>query len=193
MDILSLLVNQLSNQETLSHLGKAVNAEPTQVKKLAQVGLPTLLEALTRNASTEEGAASLNNALEQHQDENVDDVLGFLKGADTQDGAKILEHILGNKSSSVQTKLASNTGLDVSQVSSLLTQFAPLVLAYLGNQKKQSNVSLNGQSGVASGLGALLDGSGSSNLMGIASKFLDTDGDGDVMDDLSKMLGGFLK
>lgn len=193
MDILNLLLKQLDNKDALDQLGKTVNAKPDQVQKLAQAGLPTLLEALSRNASTSEGAASLNRALDQHQDDDADDVLGFLKGVDPQDGAKILGHILGNKNSTVQNKLASSSGLDISQVSGLLTQFAPLILAQLGKQKKQVNQVSGGFDNLSSGLGALLGGSNSSNLMGLASKFLDADGDGDVMDDLGKMLGGFFK
>lgn len=192
MDIFSALFNQAMDKDSLKKLGESVNAKPDQVEKLAEVGFPTLLEALTRNAKTKEGAESLDRALDQHKNDNVNDVLGFLKNADTQDGGKILEHILGGKKSSVQTKLASHSGLDQSQVSGLLSKFAPLVMAYLGNKKK-SGLSLNDSSNKSEGLGALLGGLGSSSLLGMASKFLDSDGDGDVMDDIGKVIGGLFK
>jgi len=193
MDNLSALLNQLTTKETLSQLGKSVKAKPNQVKKLAESAIPTLMEALGRNASTPSGAQSLNNALEKHQDTDIGDLLGFLKGVDTQDGSKILGHVLGSKETSVENKLAANTGLDITQVAGLMSQFAPLIMAFLGNQKKQTNTNVNGLAGLTTGLGAMLGESGSNDLLGMASKFLDADGDGDVTDDLSKMLGGFLK
>lgn len=193
MDILNVLLNQINNKELLGQLGKSVDAKPEQVQKLAQVGLPTLFEALSRNASTKDGALALSKALDQHQNQNVDDVKNFLKHADTQDGSKILEHILGNNNAGVQKKLAASAGLSVNQVGGLLSQFAPMIMAFLGNQKKQKSSSEGTSTDVASLLGSLLGGAGSAGLLGMATKFLDADGDGDVMDDLGKMFGGLFK
>ena len=45
MDILDLITNQLNNPDVLNQLGTKVGANPDQVQKLAQLGLPTMLEA----------------------------------------------------------------------------------------------------------------------------------------------------
>jgi len=82
-----------------------------------------------------------------------------------KDGTKIVNYILGSIESVVSNKLASNSGLDFSQVSALLTQ---------------------------SGLFLISSGS-TSNLMGLATQFLDEDGDGNIMDDIGKKLGKFFK
>lgn len=193
MNDLSELLNLLNNKETLSQLGKTVKAKPDQVKSLAEAAIPTLMEALSRNASTPQGASSLNKALQKHQSNDLSDLMGFFNGVDTNDGSKIIGHVLGNKEASVENKLASKTGLDVTQVAGLLSQFGPLIMSFLGSQKKQTNTSVDGLAGLTSGLGAMLGGSNPNDLLGMASKFLDADGDGDVTDDLSKMLGGFLK
>ena len=190
MDILKLLLDQVENQDALKQLSKTVGAKPDQVKKLAEEGLPTLLAAMSKNASSEKGAASLNKALTQHQDDNADDVLGFLKGVDLKEGGKILNHILGDKTANVENKLAASSGLNKSQVDTLLTQFAPLLLAQLGKQKKQGNIN---EGNLVAGIGSLLGKNGSKDIMGLATKFLDADGDGDIMDDLGKKLGGFFK
>jgi len=190
MNDLNDLLNLLNKKETLSQLGNSVQAKPDQVQRLAQSAIPTLLEALNRNASTPSGAQSLNKALQQHQNKDLGDLMGFFNGVDTGDGSKIIGHVLGKKTDSIENKLAQSTGLDVAQVAGLLSQFGPLLLSFLGNQKKQSDSSTDS---LSSGLGALLGGNNSNDLLGMASKFLDADGDGDVSDDLSKMLGGFLK
>ena len=109
---------------------------------------------------------------------------------DLKEGGKILNHILGDKTSNVENKLAASSGLNKSQVDTLLTQFAPLLLAQLGKQKKQGNIN---EGNLVAGIGSLLGQGGSKDIMGLATKFLDADGDGDIMDDLGKKLGGFFK
>ncbi len=136
MDILSMITQQLSDPKVLEQLSKSTGAKPNQVQQIAQTGLPTLLKALQQNAATPEGAKSLDKALEQHKDDKVDDILGFLKNVDTNDGAKILQHIFSNKNETVQSNLAEKAGVDKNQVAALMTQLAPLVLGALGNQKK---------------------------------------------------------
>lgn len=187
MDILELLNSQLSQKGVVDTLSKSVNAKPDQVKQLASLALPTLLQAMNKNAKTEKGASSLLKALDQHADDDVDDISGFLKKVDTQDGAKILGHLLSNKSGAVESGLAKQTGLDISQVSGLLTMLAPLLLGQLGKSKKQGGFDL-------SSLGSILGGATQGNdVLGMLGGLLDSDGDGDMMDDVGKLLGGFLK
>ena len=185
MDILNLLMGQVSNQDTLTQLGKSVGANQTQVNSLVQNALPTLLSALNKNASSSSGAQSLMSALCQHEDDDVSDISNFLSSVDTKDGSKILSHILGSKTSNVQNKLAQTSGLDASQVTGLLSQLAPLLLSTLGTQKKQNN---------SFDIGSLLGSSSqSNNIMGLASQFLDSDNDGDIMDDLGNLAKKFMK
>lgn len=189
MNLMNLLAGQLNNPDALDKLGKSVGASPEQVNQLAKIGLPTLMKALGQNASTPEGASALTRALEQHEEDEVDDLDRFLGKVDTNDGEKILEHILSGKKLTVQQNLASQTGLQSSQVSGLLTQLAPLLLGALGQQKKRQNLDASGISNLLSGA---MSG-GDSDLMGMASKILDADKDGDVMDDIGNLIGGFMK
>lgn len=141
MDILNMLTEQLSDQKALAELGKKAGAEVGQTQTLAQNALPALLKALQQNASTPQGAAALNSALEEHQDDKVDDIFSFLTNVDTGDGAKMLKHIFGNNSETVQKELAQKSGMETGQAASLLTHLAPLVLGALGNQKKEKGSS----------------------------------------------------
>ena len=137
MDILSMLTSQLSDQKALEELGKKAGAKPAQTQALAQNALPALLQALKQNASTPQGAQALNSALDEHKDDKVDDIFSFLTNVDTGDGAKMLQHIFGNKNETVQKDLAQKSGMETGQVASLLMHLAPLVLGTLGNQKKE--------------------------------------------------------
>jgi hypothetical protein len=190
MDIAKLISGSIEDGDVLSELGRSVGANPSQVQQLLKVGLPTLTQGLARNAATPEGAKSLAAALEDHQDDPVDDTQSFLRNVDTEDGAKILEHVFRGNATQVESRLANQTGLQTGQVAGLLAQLAPLVLGALGQQKKEQHVDA---SGIAGMLGNLMGQSGSSDLMGLAAQFLDADKDGSVLDDAADLLGRFLK
>jgi hypothetical protein len=185
MTQLNDLLSQLTKSSVVKTMGKQVAADPNQVKQLIQLGLPTLIQAMNQNASTPQGAKSLAKALDDHKDDPVSNISAYLKNVDTQDGAKILGHVLGSKSSGVERKLSAQTGLQPNQVSGVLSQLAPVLMGLLGQQKAQQGVSVDG-------LGMLLGGLlGNSDMMGMVTSLLDSDKDGDVMDDVSKLLGGF--
>ncbi|MGD9676955.1 MAG: DUF937 domain-containing protein [Vulcanibacillus sp.] len=190
MDIFKLINDQLNNQDTLKKLGQSVGAEPSQVQQLAQLGMPAILQALGRNASTSEGAAALVSALDQHQDENVDDVQGFLSSVNTDDGAKMLQHIFVGNNDRVQNNLAKQTGLDMGQVSGIMAQLTPLLLGALAQKKKQQNLDPSEITGVLTGLMEQGDNGG---LMGMVTNLLDSDNDGSIVDDVGSLLKGFLK
>lgn len=193
MDLLELLTNKLDDDNALNELGRSVKAEPAQVKKFAQMGIPTLLEAMNRNSSSPEGAQALLGALTRHQDDKVDDLGEFLKNVDKEDGAKIIGHVLGGKKKAVQNSLAKQSGMDTSQVMGLLSTLAPLLLGVMGNKKKQSDLDVSGVSGLTSLLKGGAGKSSGGDLFGMASKLLDADDDGNIMDDLGNLLGGFMK
>ena len=193
MNIFDILSNQMDDPCVAEQLGETVGAGSNQVQQLMQLGLPALLEALNRNAGTPEGARSLARALEQHQDDPMDDVTAFLRNADTNDGAKILQHIFGNRNEQVQYNLSRQTGLDIGQVVALLARFAPLLLGLLGRQKKDRNLDEFWIPDLTSSINSDFGRSERGGLMDLAAKILDADGDGNIMDDLGKILGGFLK
>ncbi|HNR03401.1 MAG TPA: DUF937 domain-containing protein [Bacillota bacterium] len=189
MDIVKLLTNQLNSPDTLKKLAGSVGVESSQAQKLTQLGIPAILQALGRNASTKEGAEALLGALDGHQKDEIEDLTGFLNKVDTNDGAKILQHIFSGNNKRVQENLARQTGLNTSQVSGIMTQLAPLMMGALGKKKKEENLDVSGVVGL---LGGLMDG-GDNNLMGIVTNLLDSDNDGDVMDNIGDLLGGLFK
>ena len=191
MDIFKLITEQMQDRNMLDKLGGSVGAAPDKVQQLAQIGLPALLQALGRNAATSEGAASLSSALDQHQDDDVDDLSGFLSKVDKEDGAKMLKHIFAGNNAQVENKLAQKTGMEANQVSGIMAQLAPLLLGALAQQKKQQHLD---QSGIAGMLGGLMKQGGSTNnLMGMAMDMLDADKDGSIIDDIGGLFKGFLK
>lgn len=192
MDILQLLSGQLENENILKQLSKSTGADSTQIQQALKLGVPALLQALGKNASTADGAAALSGALDKHKDDKIDNIEDFLNNADTEDGSKILNHIFAGKNNNIQRNLAKQTGLDSNQVSDIMSKVAPLVMGALGQQKSSKNVD---SSNLASMLTGVLGSQGSkdNDILSSVSRLLDADDDGSVVDDVGKMLGGFFK
>lgn len=193
MDLSTMLNSILGDEKILAELGSKVQATPDEVRKAATLGVPTLVEALDRNAREDGKKASLAKALEDHGNDDVDDVEGFLNGVDVNDGNKMLDHIFGERKVNVENNIANNSGLGIGQVSGLMSMLAPLLMGMLGKKKREDNVSEGNLSDLTGSLGGVLGGllgQKNSGVMDIAKKMLDKDGDGSFMDDLMGGLFG---
>ena len=74
---------------------------------------------MAKNSSTQEGATSLNDALDQH-DGNMLDNIDISTLLNSDDGQKIIGHILGNKTEIAEQAIAKETGSDSSQIASIM-------------------------------------------------------------------------
>ena len=189
-------VDTISNQ---------VGADNSLVSSAIQMALPALINGLANNASTPDGAESLNNALDQdHAGGGILDNLGGLGSMifgggqaapppRQADAGGILGHILGSSQGQVAQDVSNKSGLGIGQVAQILMFLAPIVMGYLGRQKQQQNV---GADGLGSILGGLLGGgqqaqaapqSSGNAMMDMASSVLDSDHDGSAVDDIASM------
>jgi hypothetical protein len=159
------------------------------------MAMPLLLGAMKKNVSSPQGAEGLMNALSSKHDGGLLDNLGGLFGGGVDqsvinDGAGILGHVFGGKQANVENALSQKSGLDAGSVAQILKIAAPLVMAYLGKQKAQSNV--NDANGLNSLLGSMLGGQPAQN-QSLITTLLDADGDGSVLDDVAGMVMGTSK
>ncbi len=186
------VVDQLSNQ-----IG---GADRQQTATAAQSIVSTLLSGLAKNAATPEGAASLNNALERdHDGSMLSNLMGLLGGASQPapeqpralNGAGILDHILGNNQGGAIEMISKMTGLDSSKTGNLMVTLAPMVMSMLGQQKRQQGLDGDGIAGLLRNTVGQQKKAGNP-LMDMATRFLDKDGDGSIMDDVAGMVGNGL-
>ena len=204
------LLGPQQGSEAVDQISQNVGAEPSAVNSAIQAALPTILGSLANNASTPQGADSLNTALEQDHDGSILDNLGGLGsmifgGQQEQaapprqaDAGGILGHILGNNQGTVVQQASNESGLGAGQVAQILMMLAPIVMGYLGRQKQQQGVGADGLGGL---LGGLLGGqqaaaapqSSGNPMMDMASSYLDKDGDGSSMDDIASMAFNYIK
>lgn len=139
MDVLQNILSEVLDQKNVKSLAKELNADENQVKQASAMLLPTLVESLNSNAKNKQGANSLLSALDDHANKDVSNVNNFLKNVDLNDGKKILSHIFNNKEADVKKEVAKQSGLSQIKTQTLMAMLAPLLLGYLGNQKKNSN------------------------------------------------------
>lgn len=198
--ILDLLGPALGG-DTLHSLSRSIGADDQTTQRAMMAALPVILGAMNRNTNDPQGARSLANALERDHDGSLlDHLSGFLTGGNTApgvnpkatDGAGILGHILGGQRSQVEQGVAKATGLDSGQVTKLLITLAPLVMAYLGRQKRQRNLDAGGLSDLLRQETTQAGRAAPSDLLGTIGSFLDRDGDGSPLNDVLGGLGGLL-
>ncbi len=200
MNITDLLQSQLTGgvMETLS---KQIGGADTQKTQAATSGIMNiLLGAMAKNAATPTGASALSNALDRDHDGSIlDDVMGMFTGqakpANTKavNGEGILGHILGGRKDTAAETVSKMSGLDKSQVGSLMVSLAPMIMGALGKAKKDNNLDASGVAGMLGGiLGGMKGGAQKDPKMAMLEAFLDKDGDGSIVDDVAGMGMSFL-
>ena len=150
MDIFNMLGGMGNAQQQISqHTG----ATPQQSESAMEAAIPLLLGAMTRNASSPDGAASLAGALGQH-DGSVLESFNQGNPPNMQEGQKILGHVFGNQQQAAAQAVGKRAGIDPQLAMQILSMAAPLVLGYLARQRAGGG----GQQGQGGDLGSVLGG-----------------------------------
>lgn len=154
-DILNQLLSQVGPQG-IQAISKQIGASESQTSTALGGMIPTLLGAMANNAKSPSGAQGLLGALDSDHDGSIlDDVAGFVGNFNNGPGQGILKHVLGGQQPAVESGLSAKTGMSSSQISSLLKIVAPIVLGYLGKQKRQQPKAGFDVSNIASLLGGM--------------------------------------
>jgi hypothetical protein len=190
--ILDLLLEQVSGDQ-MTTAAAEVGTEPSKARQVMQIALPLLMQAMTRNASTAEGAAQLHAAVERDHDGSILDMLPQLLSGQTQSGgAGILGHLLGAQEGRVVEQVAKSAGVDSGTAMKLLMMAAPMLLGAVGKQQKAQGLDANG-------LASMLQGQtqqaqqAQPGLLGTLNSLLDANHDGSAIDDLVGMAGRWFR
>lgn len=186
------LINSPIGKQLISGVAGQTGQPENKTADVLAMAMPLIMGAMKKNTSTPGGAQGLMNALSSKHDGSILDNLGGLFGGGVDqsvmdDGAGILGHVFGSKQPQVENALSSKSGIDAGSVAQILKIAAPILLGYLGKQTKQRNVSSpDALSGL---LGGLMGGTKTANKQqSLIETFLDSDGDGSVIDDLAGMV-----
>ena len=129
MNLLNMLMSSMTSQSSVNALSKKSGTTADQTGSFISMALPVLINYLTQNASSQNGAQSLAGALTQHTD--TSSIMRQFMNADSADGSAIIQHILGGDTSQVVNVLAQQNGMDSAQAESLLDNMAPGLMSEL--------------------------------------------------------------
>ena len=173
-------INELLGEIPIGDIAAQLGVDEATAKQAVTQALPGLLGGMAVNASNEEGASKLTAALKKHEGAQFKG----LDAVDTEDGQKIVQHVLGDKQQDVAMALGSQGQGGLGDlIQKLLPILAPIVMAFLAKQfgggSQPAQTSNSG--GIGDLLGGLLGGSSSANASA---------GGGDLGDLLGGLLGG---
>jgi hypothetical protein len=172
-------VDDILRSVPMDQLARQLGTDEATARRATSMALPALLGGLQANASDPRGAASLQEALAQHDDDLYGQRVD-LERVDTRDGEKISAHVFGSKEDQVVHALggAGGAGLGGDLIKRLLPILAPIVLSYLAKQMQ-------------GGAGRSPDGGASAPTLPTQTPGTgSTGGPGSLQDMLGQVLGG---
>jgi hypothetical protein len=193
MNAISQMITQRIAGAAAGQLASRLGISESAAQSAVQLAIPLLLAALARNASEPQGAQELHQAVASDHDGSIlDNLAGYLGNPEAANGAGILGHVLGGQRSAVESSLAQATGMDQSSAGSLLEMLAPMVMGAVGREQQQNGLD---SQGLSQYLGEQQQQAQSANpdLMGRLSSMLDSNRDGSIVDDLSRIAGNYFK
>ncbi len=171
MSLLETILTSMITDDSVASLAKKTGASSDKMSGVVTAALPFLMQAMTSNASSQDGAASLLGALAQHTD--TSSIAQQIAEADAEDGSAIIGHILGGNTEDVVSQISEQTDMAPDEISSVLNNIAPAVLSSVSAantaQVQQSQQKPSGGLGLGSLLGGILGGgsqSSSASLLG---------------------------
>ncbi|MGI6440515.1 MAG: DUF937 domain-containing protein [Peptoniphilaceae bacterium] len=139
--------DQIQDPNIMQQITNKANVSEEEVRRVAALGIPTLLEAMDRNAEDDRGAENLTRALNEHANDNPYEPVGFLDRflGGGGEGERMVDHIFTGNGRQVENSMASRTGIQPDTVKRILSVLAPLVLAHMAskwskNQRAQQDV-----------------------------------------------------
>ena len=128
MGLTETLISSMTSIDSLSALVSRTNgATPKQIKDAITCAIPSLINTLSQNVSTEEGAQSLMGALSQHT--NSGSMRSQLAGADLVDGDNIISKIMGPFKTDFLSDVSRISGLDFNQARTVMSCIAPAMMS----------------------------------------------------------------
>lgn len=180
MSIVESLMRGLSGGDGLGRLSQSLGIDGKTAAMGLAAAAPMILGALQRNASRPEGAQALADALDRDHDGGLlNDLSGFMGRGETRDGDAILGHVFGDRRRTVDRGVAQAAGIDAATASKLMAMAAPMIMAQLGQAKRERGLSADALAGLLGQERQALQAE-APGQMGALSAILDADGDGDV-------------
>ena len=131
----SSIMSSIMGSDSVSQLSSLTGTSEKDVSGVLSSVLPLFMNGAQGQATNADTAQSFANALASHGQDDISDLSSFFGNIDLEDGGKIVEHLLG-KDNAVATAetLSQESGVSSSNISSILSATAPLLMSMMGQQ-----------------------------------------------------------
>lgn len=167
MDIMQMLMQSVGGN-VVREAAEKFGIDPNMAQSVVNMATPAIMNQFGKQASTEQGANNISNAM------------------DSGDFGNLLGMVMGNKQNAVQNHIAQQTGADSGMVGNIMQMLGPMLMGGLNQQRQDNGFDVMGLASQLMSNKQAMDG-----VLGALSPFLDSDKDGDVdLNDLMKLGGG---
>jgi hypothetical protein len=150
-------VDDILSQIPLGQLASQLGVNQQEAEQAARTALPALLGGIHANSQDPGGAASLAQAVQQHDPSLVEGGVD-LNQVNPDDGQKIVNHVFGANQGQVVQQLGGVGSASSGLIQKLLPILAPIVMAYLAKQLTGQTSNVGAGGGLGGMLGGLLGG-----------------------------------
>ena len=157
-DILKLMINSGAAEQVSKQTGLSITDAASVMEDL----VPVLLKGMQGQAANKNTQQGFLQALQDHGKQDTADLSSFFKKVDVDDGAKIVNHLLGEKKEEVAAKAKKKSGIDTKTILKIMAILAPLLMTKMGSaaktEKEVKTASKGGSIDMLDVVSGLMDG-----------------------------------
>ncbi len=168
MNLMDIITQQL-NGGALSQISQQVGIDENTASTAISSIAPMLISALAKKSSQPDQAEIIHQKIADGQDD-------------------MLDHVLGDRRGDIQQGLAQQTGLNAGAIGGLISALAPMVIGAVGQQQKKQGLDAGGLSSFLNDQHGLIQAAAPA-VMSALFNMLDSNHDGNIMDDIGRMAG----
>ena len=162
-DILKLMINSGAAEQVSQQTGISV----TDAAEVMEDLLPVLLMGMKGQAANKSTQDGFLQALADHGKQDSKNTAKFLKKVDTDDGAKIVNHLLDAKEQeAVAAKARKKSGIDTKTILKIMAILAPILMSKMG-QTAKTQTAKSSSGDMMKVVGGLLDGVDAKDVVNI--------------------------
>lgn len=135
MDMNDILKMMLANG-AVEQVSKQAGVSQSDAAAVMQDVLPMLLKGMQGQAANKSTQEGFLKALNEHSQQDTSDLTRFFRNVDTDDGAKIVNHLLGSQQEEVAARAKKKSGIDTKTVLKIMAILAPLLMSKMGSTAK---------------------------------------------------------
>lgn len=165
------LMKLMDNSGALGQVADMLGVDKKSANSAIDTVLPLLLKGMQGQLKNNDTKDGFLQALSDHSKDDTSDLLNAVKKVDTDDGAKIVKHLLGAGQEEVAAKAKKKSGLDTKDILKIMAILAPILMSKMGNTAKKESARA-GSDDMFGIVGGLLDGVDAGDVIKIVSKLM---------------------